>query len=354
MVSEGTVSTTIRDVEEVAQAFSNAGIELRFDRLRDRQRFSVEFESYPLGASQLVRTKWATDAWLTAVLPSRVGVMINPFRSAPSVFTISGDRVAASTGTAPVIQAERQVRVFRPADAPLLVLSADLTDLQRLFREISKAEAAPLEFESALNLETPEGGRLRRLVRFALEELSANPSALDSPIVRRQLNDLVLGGMLSFPGQHHRLLDRSNRSVGLGVVRRAEEFMEAHVNQPIGVSDVTAACGCSRTKLFLAFKQERAWTPLQFLVRQRMERARRALLSPGLATTVTKISLDCGYANVSRFARVYRQLFGEAPSATLKHSLDRDSFSGGMRGRNKRFQQRATLKRRGAEDPPTH
>ena len=202
----------------------------------------------------------------------------------------------------------------------MLVLSASLKELERLFGEIAGIHPGRLDFEPGLNLERPEGRRLQRLIHFTLGELSANPPALDNPILRRQLDDFVLSGILSLPGNHHRLLDPSNSSAGIAVVRRAEEFMEAHVDHPITLSDVAAGCDCSRTKLFLAFKRERAWTPLQFLVRRRMERARRLLLAPTPGTTVTRVSLDCGYTSLSRFAQEYRRLFGETPSMSLNRS----------------------------------
>ncbi len=116
------------------------------------------------------------------------------------------------------------------------------------------------------------------------------------------------------------LAGRPGSSVGAAVVRRAEEFMEAHVDCPIGMSEVAAACDCSRTKLFLAFKRERSWTPLQFLVRKRMERARRRLLARTQIVTVTRVALDCGYASLSRFTEEYRKLYGETPSMTLSRS----------------------------------
>lgn len=106
----------ICDVEKVVEAFSDAGIELVVDRIKDRSAFSVDFKAYPMGGAQLVRTKWATDAWLRANLTDRITVMLNPSGSTPSVFTMSGDSVAASTRTAPIAQPERKINVFRPAD----------------------------------------------------------------------------------------------------------------------------------------------------------------------------------------------------------------------------------------------
>ena len=89
--------------------------------------------------------------------------------------------------------------------------------------------------------------------------------------------------------------------------------MVAHAEQPISMSEVAAACGCSRTKLFQAFRQQRRWTPLQFLARHRMESAHRRLLSPTQATNVTAVALDSDYTNLSRFAQHYRRLSGETP-----------------------------------------
>ena len=298
---------------------------------RDRVRAALQNCALPLpprrvtvhlGPAELVGTKWGTDSWLTVELPAHVAVVINPFANAPSVFTTNGDSVLATTTAAPILQPEREVRIFRPAESPVWVLSAHIKDLERLFREITGNDREPLDFAPSLNRESPEGRRFQRLVNFLLGELRDNPSAAAHPIIRRLLSDALLGGIFALPGKHHRvLMDRSSGSASAAIVRRAEEFMEAHVDGPIGMSEVAAACGCSRTKLFLAFKSERSWTPLQFLVRKRMERARRSLLAPpGQDVTVTTVALDCGYASLSRFSQEYRKLFGETPSVTLRRS----------------------------------
>ena len=253
-------------------------------------------------------------------LSGRIAVILNPTGAVPSLFTTSGETVVASTQTAPILLPDREIKVFRPTQSPLFVLSADIKDLERLFRDVTGHDRGRLEFELVLNRESPEGKRFQRLVNFAVGELNSEPSALDNPIFRRQFDDLILGGLLLLPGEHHRLINRSSGRVASAVVRRAEEFMQANVGRPIAMSDVAAECGCSRTKLFEAFKREREWTPLQFLVRQRMERARRRLMAPTEELSVTTVSLDCGYANLSRFAQEYKKIYGEAPSMTLNRS----------------------------------
>ncbi len=313
-------ATLIRDPDEAAQAFSKAGIDPRFERLNDRSAFSLEFQSYPMGGAQLVCTKWGTDTWLRVKFTDRMAVIVSPDDFTPSVFTISGEDIPASTRSAPIMQPDRKINVFRPEETPLLVLSADLKDLQRLFRDITGTDPGHLEFASGFDWDTPEGRRLKRLINYAVNELREEPSAVLNPIIRRQLDDLVLSALLSLPGDHHRLIDSASSSIGSSVVRRAEEFMDANVGHPISMSDVAAECGCSRTKLFQAFRQERQWTPLQFFVRRRLELSRRRLLTPFEGTSVTMVALDSGYANFSQFSQQYRKLFGETPSTTLNRS----------------------------------
>ena len=313
-------TVVIRDPEVAAESLAAAGMEVGYERIEKRSAFGLTVKDLPLGATHLVRTEWNTDTWLRINLIDHVGLALNPSNDTRSVFTTPVGTVCASAKMAPIGQPDIQNSIFRPSGAPLLVLTAEMKELERLFREITGADAGRLEFASALDRESPEGRRIQRLINYTVNELREEPSAVDNPIIRRQLDDLVLSAFLSLPGSHHRLIDRSRASVGSAVVRRAEEFMEAHVGRPIGMSDVAVASGCSRTKLFQAFRQERAWTPLQFLVRRRMERARRRLLAPPEDLTITIVALDCGYASFSQFAQAYRKLYGETPSTTLNRN----------------------------------
>ena len=214
---------------------------------------------------------------------------------------------------------ERGIEALRPAFCPVAILSAKVTDLgQRLQRGAWMGGDSP-NFEPFVNRCSAEGRRLQRVIDFVLRELSEDPTLVRHPIARRQLDDLILDCMLSLPGSHH---DRvgpsvSRESVASAVVRCAEKFMEANMDHAVSISDVAAECHCSRTKLFQAFKRERDWTPLQFLVRRRLERARRRLLAPCDGMTVTSVALESGYVNISRFAEEYRKVYGETPSVTL-------------------------------------
>ena len=311
--------TRIRDVGVAVRALSSVGIKARFNRITSRGSFFLDLHQFHLGATDLVCTTWGTAVWGTVELQSRVAVVVNPVFAKPSIYSTSENCLAASATVAPILPPGRRIEVFQPASWPVVFLCAKVTDLGQCLRRGAAMSADSPNFEPALNRRSPEGRRLQRLLDFVMRELSEDPSLVRHPIVRRQLDDLILSGILLLPGSHYGPAGRSisRESVASAVVRRAEKFMEANIDRRLGITDVAAACNCSRTKLFQAFKRERDWTPLQFLVRRRMERARRRLLAPCAGMTVTSIALESGYVNLGQFAAEYRKVYGETPSATL-------------------------------------
>jgi transcriptional regulator GlxA family with amidase domain len=43
-------------------------------------------------------------------------------------------------------------------------------------------------------------------------------------------------------------------------------------------------------------------------------------MRPDSDTSVTKVSFECGFGNLSHFAMDYKRLFGESPSLTLQRA----------------------------------
>jgi len=56
--------------------------------------------------------------------------------------------------------------------------------------------------------------------------------------------------------------------------------------------------------------------PHRYLLLRRLDRARQALRQA--RGSVTEIAYDYGFTELGRFARIYRQRFGETPSMTLR------------------------------------
>ena len=107
--------------------------------------------------------------------------------------------------------------------------------------------------------------------------------------------------------------------------------MEEHFADAIGVEEMAAVAGVSVRSVQATFRRLRGCSPMEALTRLRLERARRMLNSAGPETRVTGVATECGFFHFGRFARQYRQLFGEPPSATLLRAAGERSPGPGAR-----------------------
>ena len=103
-------------------------------------------------------------------------------------------------------------------------------------------------------------------------------------------------------------------------VRRAEEYIETHWNQPITIASLARATAASARSIFYHFKNSRGQSPMSFLKQVRLEHAREMLGRSGIGRSVTDIAIECGFGNLGHFAGDYFKRFGEHPSDTLKRS----------------------------------
>jgi AraC-like DNA-binding protein len=104
-------------------------------------------------------------------------------------------------------------------------------------------------------------------------------------------------------------------------VRRAEEWIDAHLTEVIGVEDVAAALDVGVRSLQISFQRVRGYSPLESIRRRRLEHTRKALLQAEPGATVTTIATQFGFFELGRFSKRYRKTFGEAPSETLARRL---------------------------------
>ena len=93
--------------------------------------------------------------------------------------------------------------------------------------------------------------------------------------------------------------------------------MEDHLADPISIDDLAAAVNLAPRSIQYAFRRRRGCTPMQALHERRLVRARQELLEADPSLTVTEVATLCGLYHLGRFARRYRERFGEAPSTTL-------------------------------------
>jgi AraC-like DNA-binding protein len=101
---------------------------------------------------------------------------------------------------------------------------------------------------------------------------------------------------------------------------RALGWLRCHLSEPIPLELLAQVGGVRPRTLETHFKMFLGTTPLGWVRRMRLARARQELLHAGPQDTVTNIALSSGFSELGRFAAQYRKIFGELPSTTIQRT----------------------------------
>lgn len=103
-------------------------------------------------------------------------------------------------------------------------------------------------------------------------------------------------------------------------LRRAIEYIEAHLSEDIGLSDVARTVGLSTARLTALFHQGTGEPPHRWLMNRRLARACELLADPSLA--VTDIAYRCGFASSQHLAKLMRQRLETTPTGYRRQLLN--------------------------------
>ncbi|WP_099468069.1 helix-turn-helix domain-containing protein [Konateibacter massiliensis] len=93
--------------------------------------------------------------------------------------------------------------------------------------------------------------------------------------------------------------------------RKAKDYIELHIADPVLVSDIAYDIGSStRTvnRIFLKYTNQTAY---QFLKETRLKRAKELLI--GSDYSITEIAIEVGWSNSSKFSIAFKEKYGESP-----------------------------------------
>ncbi|MBE9079084.1 helix-turn-helix domain-containing protein [Romeria aff. gracilis LEGE 07310] len=91
------------------------------------------------------------------------------------------------------------------------------------------------------------------------------------------------------------------------------DYIRDHLDQDIKLADLAALLDMSQFHFSRLFKQSIGITPYQYLMQQRIERAKQLLLQTDHA--ITDIAFHCGFNSHSHLSKQFRQLTGMTPTA---------------------------------------
>lgn len=96
-------------------------------------------------------------------------------------------------------------------------------------------------------------------------------------------------------------------------LRRALDFIEAHLGSQISVEDIAAASGVSRFHFSRAFHETTGSAPYAFLLGRRIALGKMLLTDDSLP--LANIATQSGFTNLGQFSRIFKRVTGSCPSS---------------------------------------
>jgi AraC-like DNA-binding protein len=244
-----------------------------------------------------------------------------------------GEHTFVCDGRHAVVSSPTQEVMLRSnAGAARLSLSVTSEALKRqLTALLGEPPVKPLEFVPTMNLANSYGSRFANMLTSAVIEFEQACAVHWSPTTMIEFAEFAVTNLLIYqPHTYSAALRRPDRLVTPRDIRRAVDYLEAHLDSPLTVADLVAASQVTGRTLFQHFRDFTGISPMRYLRNARLAKVRNALLRAEPEDSVTVIAMGCGFTHMSRFALEYRQRFGERPSDTLRRARNgRENVRGG-------------------------
>ncbi|OJG06104.1 Transcriptional activator NphR [Pseudonocardia autotrophica] len=285
--------------------------------------FRLDLEVARLGPITLGWLSYNTEVHI------RTGVLTDAYQvNIPvggTVQTASGsERVLASPTRAAVYRPDRDSQ-FRGWATPcrMLAIKVDRHALEgELESLLDRSIEGPIQISAAMDLDGGRGGQWWSLVQTLASQMRDTDALawhplLGGPLVRSVLSGLLLSADHDYRGH----LDSLVAPARPAVVRRAVEYIEQHAAEAVTVNDIAAAAGIGIRALQQGFQASLGTTPLTYLRKVRLDRARDELLRSDPETVgVAEVAFRWGFSHLGRFAGHYREAYDESPSHTLRRA----------------------------------
>jgi AraC family transcriptional regulator len=100
--------------------------------------------------------------------------------------------------------------------------------------------------------------------------------------------------------------------LGSARMRRIQELVDAKMEDDLSLGEMAQSVGLSTAHFARMFRKSTGETPHQFVLRQRLERAKAMLCSP--VTRILDVAVACGFKTQQHFAQVFRDVVGVRPT----------------------------------------
>jgi AraC-like DNA-binding protein len=214
-------------------------------------------------------------------------------------------------------------------DSPHLIVRLSKGAVVRQFEALNQdVLVRPLVFELGVDMESPNLAPMLDFVRYLYATYDRNRTTERSPLAE-QAESFLISSLLSLVTHNYSTsLDRElDRALLPRSVKRAQEFLHAHAQEPLSLAEICAQLGIGSRTLQIAFKQHLGLGPMAYLRDIRLDAIRKILSdhdgvrqsSDQMRPKISELALKFNFLHLGHFAQHYQQRFGELPTDTMRY-----------------------------------
>lgn len=307
------VSRTITDVELYRQSIRPANVEFL---VTGRGRFSgkvVKIDLHRLWTQRLEEN--LPRVWRLAVPVARSAIWFS-LAPGPAIYADGDELRETDIG---LLQSGTIVWQ-RPTGAMQMgSMSLPSEDMAELSIALTGRDLTPRRGTLPMHGSPPALERLRRLHGAAAHLADTAPEIITNAEAARGLEQTLIDAMFCCLAQGEVQEDAASQRRHGTIARRFTALAAENPEEPLYLTEVCTALGVNQRTLHQVCTEQLGVSPARYLLLRRMHLARHALIAavPGSAT-VTETATRYGFWELGRFAVVYKNMFAESPSATLR------------------------------------
>lgn len=145
----------------------------------------------------------------------------------------------------------------------------------------------------------------------------------DETLVMR-LCEQCLADRVRPASDRQRLPLRARLSVGNPKLLTIIELMEANVEEPLSLVEISRYVGLSRRQVERLFRQGVGMSPARYYLEIRLDRARHLLMQSTMP--IVDVAVACGFVSASHFSKCFREVYGHSPLAARMERDKEDQY----------------------------
>lgn len=190
--------------------------------------------------------------------------------------------------------------------------------LNLLYKKITGHYAPPEFWQNKVKFGKNGSGWLS-LLEYVIRMANENSQGKNSKLLAKHLEETLGTNILLHWADACGIdIENTHHKIAPNYIIKAEAYMRDHAVSAPTLSEVAMSVGVSTRALHKGFKVYRNSTPMRYLRDIRLEGIRTELKQAPMNVTVSEIAYSWGYVSLGRFAKQYKEKFGELPSDTRK------------------------------------